>query len=64
MANATVQAPTTEPEQNEFEWLDKADHWARGSAGIQLDSVKARMVLSRIKDLVAYIDKLKAAASS
>ncbi len=59
---ATVHAPETPAHENEFEGLDIADRWAKGSAGIQLDSDRARKILSRIQDLLAFIEKLKAAA--
>lgn len=62
IASATSHAPETEPEENEFEWLDKADTWARGSGGRQIDPASARKILSRIQDLVQFIEKLKAAA--
>ncbi len=61
---ATVHAPETPPEENEFEWLDDADHWAKSNMARQMDSGTARKMLSRMKDLLDFIEKVKAAAAS
>lgn len=64
MANATCSPPINEPEENEFGWLDQADGWALANMSRQMDPATARKMLSRMQELLNFIEKLKAAAQS
>lgn len=63
IACATSHAPETEPEENIDEALDAVDQWAKSAMQRQMDPGTARKLLSRMSDLLALIEKLKAAAS-